>query len=103
MQTYLSTFSYQPYDQIVESNTPSVKLNVDWVASGAVRPVRNQGQCIADYAFSAIGGIEGIAAIFYKLNLEFSPQEIIDCWNGDGCKGGSMEGAYSFIKSRGTA
>jgi cathepsin L len=75
------------------------------VAEGAVRPVQDQGQCSkGDYAFSAIGAIEGIAYLYYKLQNDFSAQEIIDCstaYGNNGCQGGSMVNSFNFIKARG--
>ncbi len=85
-------------------NTPSVGLNVDWVSYGAVSPVKDEGQCKANYAFSAIGGIEGISVIFYKNQQEYSAQEIVDCtaaYGNQGCNGGTMVSSFNFIKAKG--
>lgn len=85
-------------------NTPSVGLNVDWVSFGAVSPVKDEGQCKANYAFSAIGGIEGLSAIVYRNQQEYSAQEIVDCSSGygnQGCNGGTMTASFNFIKAKG--
>lgn len=58
--------SISHYSPELEPTTPKVSLNVDWVSYGAVSPVKNQGSCLASYAFSAVGGIEGISAIYFK-------------------------------------
>jgi C1A family cysteine protease len=49
-------------------------LNVDWVSYGAVSPVKDEGTCLANYGFSAIGAIEGLSVITYKNQQEYSVQ-----------------------------
>ncbi len=80
--------------------------NVDWVVYGAVSPVKQQGQCKASYAFSTVGGIEGISVIDYQQQTEYSAQEIVDCsqsFGNVGCVGGHMANSYAFIKSKGNS
>ncbi len=102
---YLSKIDAHPTASTsTPSSTPAVGLNVDWVSYGAVSPVKNQGSCIASYAFSAIGGIEGISVIFYKQTQEYSVQQIIDCsssYGNSGCTSGNMVNSYNYIKAKG--
>lgn len=71
---------------------------------GAVSPVKDEGQCKANYAFSAIGGIEAISVIVYKNQQEYSAQEIVDCsasYGNQGCNSGTMTASFYFIKAKG--
>ena len=103
-ETYLSTFAPNPdYVPAIESETPA-NINVDWVSYGAVSPVKQQGQCTASYAFSAIGAIEGLSVIVYKQQSEYSAQEVVDCSNSygnQGCISGSMISTFNFVRARG--
>jgi C1A family cysteine protease len=82
-----------------------LELSIDWVSYGAVSPVKNQGSCTATYAFSTIGGIEGISKIFYKTETEYSVQQLVDCsqsYGNSGCNSGNMVNSYQFITAKGT-
>jgi Papain family cysteine protease len=53
--------------------------DVDWRAKGAVTPVKNEGTCLDDWAFSAVGavegGVQGNTGHLYSL----SEQQLLDC------------------------
>lgn len=88
-------------------NAEKVPESVDWVAKGAVTPVKDQGQCGSCWSFSTTGALEG--AYFSKYNVleSFSEQQLVDCdnrLNGGkdmGCKGGLMDNAFSWISKNG--
>jgi C1A family cysteine protease len=80
---------------------------IDWRYTKAVTPVKNQGQCGCCWAFSATETIESqmILATGNKYDFTLSPQQICSCapntgtYACDGCDGGTMEGAYDYVKS----
>ncbi len=77
---------------------------VDWVTYGAVSPVKNQGSCTASYAFSAVGAVEGVSVIFFKNQVEYSAQQLVDCsqsYGNSGCVTGNMVNSFNFIRDRG--
>ncbi|XP_077546227.1 procathepsin L-like isoform X2 [Haemaphysalis longicornis] len=78
---------------------------VDWRTGGYVTPIKNQGQCGACWAFSAVGAIE---AQFFKRNhrqVRFSEQNLMDCagrqYGNNGCNGGQMAGAFQYVRDAG--
>lgn len=53
--------------------------SLDWRTKGAVTYVKNQGDCGASYAFSAVGALEGAVALARGKLTTLSEQNVIDC------------------------
>jgi cathepsin H len=88
--------------------------SINWVTTGYVAPVRNQGSCGSCYAFSVANTIESAFAIKYNRKNavpNLSPQQIVDCSymryvsNGyvgnSGCNGGNDYFAFFYTMQNG--
>jgi C1A family cysteine protease len=77
---------------------------VDWRPKGVVTPVKNQGVCRSDWAFSATGALEGRVAIKTGTLYDFSEQELVDCstkFGNRGCNGGHPADAFRYMMDAG--
>jgi len=76
---------------------------VDWVANGAVNPIKNQGQCGSCWAFSTVGTLESAYKIATGNLYSLAEQQLVDCdRSDDGCSGGWPHTAYdSYYASAG--
>ncbi|CAO3653576.1 unnamed protein product [Cunninghamella echinulata] len=73
--------------------------SLDWRDRISMR-VKNQGSCGSQYAFSAIGAVEGALAIKYNQSYDLSEQHLVDC-GGKGCNGGWMHDMFDYLRKSG--
>jgi len=91
---------FETLEEFEKSN--SAPDSVDWVAKGAVTPVKNQGSCGSCWAFSAISSLESAYFLKYGELKSFSEQELVSCETDCyGCRGGIMNSAFDWIKAHG--
>ncbi|KAI3459928.1 hypothetical protein Pfo_016591 [Paulownia fortunei] len=88
-------FKYRDFENLPKS--------VDWRKKGAVTRIKNQGSCGSCWAFSTVAAVEGINQIVTGNLTELSEQELIDCDTtyNNGCNGGLMDYAFTYIVSNG--
>lgn len=82
----------------------NASASVDWrTVSGVVNPVKNQAQCGSCWAFSTIGSTESRYALKTKTLLSLSEQQLVDCDRDQdqGCNGGLMDNAFTYLESNG--
>lgn len=74
------------------------EVELDWRTKGAVNPIKDQGNCGACWAFSALQSCESAEFLKYNTLYSFSEQSLVDCVTTNyGCNGGSTGNAIKYI------
>jgi len=88
-----------PYLGAYQKTNVTLPASIDWMAKGAVTPVKNQGSCGSCWSFATTGSLEGAAQIATGKLVSMSEQQFVDCSIANhACKGGIMDTAYEYAE-----
>jgi hypothetical protein len=99
---YLSSRMPAPKERSAVFLPRATADSVDWVAKGAVTPIKDQGRCGSCWAFSAVGAVEGAYQIAGNKLTQFSEESVTLCDPlSMACKGGLPVNAFEHIMKAG--
>nr|CAD7606209.1 unnamed protein product [Timema genevievae] len=83
---------------------PPRSVYLNWVEEGYVTEVKDQGDCGAWWAFSAVAAVESHVRLSYPKLISLSEQNVIDCsskFGLKGCDSGTLHHTFNFILTQG--
>ncbi|KAF1002049.1 cysteine protease XCP2-like [Apium graveolens] len=100
---YFMRQDYSSPEDFIYKDVVNFPKSVDWRKKGAVTNVKNQGSCGSCWAFSTVAAVEGINQIVTGNLTSLSEQQLVDCdtSSDNGCHGGLMEHAFTYIMTHG--
>ena len=101
-----SKLQHQYQQKNVVVNVSLLPVARDWVADGAVSPVRDQGKCGSCWAFSTAGAVEGALWLATGSLYQLSAEELVQCATTTGgasmgCGGGWLDDAFMWMETAG--
>ncbi len=81
-------------------NSANIADSIDWTQKGMVSAVQDSGMCGSDWAFSAIGAVEGAYGVMQGEFTALSAQQLLDCTgSATSCAGGTQSQAFDYLKT----
>jgi len=95
--------SGQPEEEtlLLRASKGPLPQHVDWVPTGALGPVQDQGQCGGCWSFAATDALSAAWQISTGRFVELSKQQLMDCsvpFGNQGCAGGNMDNAFRYAE-----
>lgn len=94
---------FSPHGEVAEPThlEESNAESVNWVTSGKVNAIQNQGQCGSCWSFAVTSAVETSYAIKHNSLPKLSEQQLVSCSTRNyGCNGGDMGLAFNYLQSK---
>jgi len=88
--------------EITDEMRAAAPASLDWSATGATTPVKDQGGCGSCWAYSATEGVESGYYMATGELISLSEQQMISCDTNDlKCQGGDLPTAFQYVQEAG--
>ena len=94
---YQFASDYETLPPSPATSVASLPDSVDWRSQGAVTPVKNEGDCRDDWAFSSSGLAEDENFLYTGKLVSLSEQQLLDCMPTASCDEGSPSLAIQYV------